>query len=84
MSPWKGWGIDLQSIECDGTKHAVEIRGKQRIENLSEAVIVQRRSSQAILEQGEQPAFLQACPHLVEGMMAIENRQEQCLHSMAT
>jgi hypothetical protein len=52
------------------------MRGKQRIENLSEAVIVQRCASQAILEQGEHPALLQAGPHLIEGMMAIENRQE--------
>jgi hypothetical protein len=60
------------------------MRGKQRIENLAEAVIVQRRSFEAILEQGEHPALLQACPHLIEGMMAIENRQEQGLHSTAT
>jgi hypothetical protein len=41
MEPWGREGIHLKGVECDGTKHAVEIGGKQRIENLSEAVIVQ-------------------------------------------
>jgi hypothetical protein len=84
MEPGGREGIDLQSIEDNGTKDAVELRGKQRLENLAEAVIVQRRSSQAILEQGEQPAFFQACPHLIEGMMPIENRQEQRFYTTAT
>src|SRR5215831_12674480 len=47
-------------------------------------LIVQRRSSQAILEQGEHPALLQACPHLIKGMMPIENRQEQRFYTTAT
>ena len=45
MEPRSREGIDLQSVEGDGTKDAVELRGNQRIENLAEAVIVQRRSS---------------------------------------
>src|SRR5262249_55961489 len=77
MEPGGREGIDLQGVEGDGTKDAVELRSKQRLENLAEAVIVQRRSSQAILEQGEHPALLQARPHLIEGMMPIENCQEQ-------
>src|SRR4029450_4016541 len=77
MEPGGREGIDLQGVECDSPKDAVELRGKQRLENLAEAVIVQRRSSQAILEPGEHSALLQTCPHLIKGMMAIENRQEQ-------
>jgi hypothetical protein len=84
MEPGCREGINVQGVEGDGPKDAVEMRGKQRLENLAEAVIVQRRSSQAILEQGEHPALLQACPHLIEGMMAIENGQEQGLYSTAT
>ena len=41
MQPWCREGIDLQGVEGDGTKDAGEMRGKQRIENLSEAVIGQ-------------------------------------------
>src|SRR6516164_10494311 len=84
MEPGGREGIDLQGVEGDGTKDTVKLRGKQRLENLAEAVIVQRRSPQAILEQGEHPALLQTCPHLIQGMMPIENRQEQGLHSTAT
>src|SRR5262249_21191450 len=84
MEPGGREGIDLQGVEGDSPKDAVELRGKERIENLAEAVIVQRGSAQAILEQGEYPALLQTCPHLIQGMMPIENRQEQGLHATAT
>src|SRR5215831_1416538 len=84
MEPGGREGIDLQGVEGDSTKDAVELCGKQRLKKLAEAVIVQRRSSQAILEQGEHPALLQTYPHLIKGMMPIENRQEQGLHATAT
>jgi hypothetical protein len=84
MEPGGRDSIDLQGIECDGAKDTSELRGKQRIENLTEAVIVQRGSFQAILEQGEHPTFLQTCPHFIEGMMAIENREKQSLDPTAT
>jgi hypothetical protein len=45
MKPGGRDGIDPQGMECNSPEHAVEICDKQRIENLSEAVIVQRRSS---------------------------------------
>src|SRR5262249_28020924 len=76
MEPGGREGIDVQGVEGDGPKHAVEIRAKQRLEHLAEAVIVQRHSSEAILEDGEHPALLQACPHLIKGMMAIKNGEE--------
>ena len=84
MEPGGREGIDGQGVEGDGPKHAVEICAKQRLEKLAEAVSVQRHASQAILEQGEHPALLQACPHLIEGMRAIENSEEQGLHATAT
>jgi hypothetical protein len=34
MQPWGRERIDLQGVECDRTKHAVEMRGKQCIEDL--------------------------------------------------
>jgi len=76
MEPGGREGIDLQGVEGDSTTDAVELCGTQRLKKLAEAVIVQRRSSQAILEQGEHPALLQTCPHLIQGLMPIENRQE--------
>src|SRR5215813_1785987 len=83
MEPGGREGRDLQGVEGDSTKDAVERRGKPRSEHLAEAVIVPRRSSQAIREPGEHPALLQTCPHLIQGMMPIENRQEQGLHATA-
>jgi hypothetical protein len=84
MEPWGREGIDLQGVECDSPKHAVEMRGKQRIENLPQPVIMERGAFEARLEQGYHPTLLQTCPHLIESMMAIENRQEQGLYSTAT
>src|SRR5262249_5643790 len=76
MEPGGRESIDLQGVEGDSTKDAVELRGKQRLENLAEAAKLHGRSTQAILEQGKHPALLQTCPHLIQGMMPIENRQE--------
>jgi len=84
LEPGGREGIDLQGVEGDGTKDAVALRGTQRLEHRAEAVIVQRRSSQTILEHGEHSALLSACPHLIEGMMASENRQEQRFYATAT
>jgi hypothetical protein len=77
-------GIDLQGVEGDSTKHAVEIGGKQGLEDLPQSIIMERGACEAGLEQGYHPTLLQACPYLIEGMMAIENRQEQGLDSTAT
>ncbi len=44
MEPRSRDSIDVQGVEGDGTKDAIELCGKQRLENLPEAVIVQRRS----------------------------------------
>src|SRR5215467_7548158 len=45
---------------------------------------MERGACEAGLEQGDHATLLQACPHLIESMMAIENRQEQGLHATAT
>jgi hypothetical protein len=80
-----GWdGIDFQGIERDRTNHTVEICGKQRIKELPQPVIMERGARQARLKSGEHPTFLQSCPSLIEGMMAIEHRQEQGFYATAT
>jgi hypothetical protein len=40
MEPRGRESIDVQGVEGDGTKDAIELCGKQRLENLAEAVIV--------------------------------------------
>ena len=52
MKPRGREGIDLQGVECDRPKHAVEMRGKQRIEDLPQPVIMERDAFEAGLEQG--------------------------------
>jgi hypothetical protein len=42
----------LQGVEGDRPKHAVEMRGKQRLEHLPQAVIMERGACEAGLEQG--------------------------------
>jgi hypothetical protein len=52
MQPRGRKGIDLQGIERDSPKHAVEMRGKPRIEDLPQPVIMERGTLEAGLEQG--------------------------------
>jgi hypothetical protein len=67
-------GIDRQGLQRDSTKHTVQIRRKQPIEDLPQPVIMAGGSRQARLEYGSHPTFLQTCPHLVAGMRAIKKR----------
>jgi hypothetical protein len=50
MKPRGQDGIDLQGIERDRTKHPVQMRRKQRFEDLPQPVIMERGSRQARLE----------------------------------
>ena len=50
MEPGGRDGLDLQGVECDSPTHAVEMRGKERIEHLAEAGMMPRSSSEALLE----------------------------------
>ena len=52
MEPGGRNGIDLQGVECDRPKHAVEIGRKQRVEDLPQPVIMEREAFEAGLEQG--------------------------------
>ena len=52
MEPGGRDGIHFQGMERDRTKHAVEIRGKQGIEDMPQPVIMERGARQAGLEQG--------------------------------
>jgi hypothetical protein len=76
MKPGGREGIDFQGIKCNSPKQAVEIGGKQGIEDLPQPVIMERGACEARLEQGEHPTLLQTCPYFIEGVMAIKNRQE--------
>jgi hypothetical protein len=73
MEPGGRAGRDLQSVEGDRPKHAVEMGGKERVEDLPEPVIMERGALEAGLKQGEPPTFLQTCPHLIAPISAERN-----------
>ena len=52
------------------------MRSKQCLENLPQPGVMERGALEAGLEQGSHATGLQACPHLRERMMAIENGEE--------
>jgi len=52
MKPRGREGIDLQGVEGDSPKYAVEMCGTQRIENLPQPIIMERSACEAGLEQG--------------------------------
>src|SRR5437899_12874193 len=84
MEPGGREGIDLQGVEGDRLKHAIEIHGNQRVEDLPQPVIMERAALEPGLEEGYRPTVRQAGPHVREGMMAIKTRQEQGRDSTAT
>jgi len=77
MQPRRREGIDLQGLECDGAIDLVEIRGKQGLEDVPETVIIERGTCQPRLQQRQHPPFFQPSPHLIEGMMSIQNGEHQ-------
>src|ERR1043166_4989480 len=58
MEPGGCQGIDLQGVKRDRTKHAVEMRGKERLQDLPQPVIMERGSREAGLEQGDHATLL--------------------------
>jgi hypothetical protein len=76
--------IDLQRFEGDHTKHLVEIGGKQRIEDVPQAVIMERSPGEPRLQQRYHPALFQPFAHLVESMMPVQNREDQGFDPAAT
>src|SRR5215510_14062654 len=50
MQPWGRESIDLQGVERDRTKHAVELRSKQGLQDLPQPIIMERGSREAGLE----------------------------------
>jgi hypothetical protein len=77
MQPWGGNGIDLQGCASHGAIHRVEIGRKQCLEDMAQAVIMERGACESRLQQRHHPPLFQPLPHLVEGMMPIQNREHQ-------
>jgi hypothetical protein len=74
LPPGWGNGRDLQGLERDRTEPLVEIGRTQRIEDGSQTVILQRSARESRLQQRHHAPLVQPFPHLVEGMMPIQQR----------
>jgi hypothetical protein len=77
MQPGRRDGIDFQGFQGDRTKHLVEIGRTQRIKDMPQAVIIEGGPREPRLQQRHHPALFQPLPHLIEGMMPIQNGQHQ-------
>src|SRR5215475_7674535 len=77
MQPWCGNGIDLQCVESNGAIHLVEIGRKQRLEDVAQAIIIEGGACESRLQPRQHPPLFQPLPYLVEGMMPIQNREDQ-------
>jgi hypothetical protein len=77
MHPGRRYGIRFKRLERHGAQDLIEIGTKQRIENLSLACIMDRERLQAGLQQRQHSPFVQAPSHRIEGVMPIENGQDQ-------
>src|SRR5262249_34980368 len=65
MEPGGRDGVDLQRFEGDGAKDLVEIGSKQRIEDVTQPVIMKRGPCEPWLKPGEHAALFQPLPHLI-------------------
>src|SRR4029453_13337984 len=84
MPPGCGDGVDLQRLEGNRTKHLVEIGRKKRIEHLPQAVIVECSTREPRLQQCQHAPLFEALPHLGEGVMTIENSEDQSFDPTTT
>ena len=76
--------IDLERPQGHSAKHPIEVCGKQGIEDLAQPIVMQGSAFQPRLEEREHPTLLQPGAHLIEGMMPVQNRQNQSFHAPAT
>lgn len=66
--------IDLKRWER--AEHLSKIGGKQGIHDMPQAVIMERGPGSPWLQQLSQAALCQPLPHLLEGMMAVQHRED--------
>jgi hypothetical protein len=76
MHPGGQDGIHLQRFEGDSALHLVKIGRKQRLEDVSQPIIIERGPREPRLQQRHHATFFQPFPHLLEGMIAIQNRED--------
>ena len=77
MHPGGREGIHFQRFEDDGAIHLVKIGRKQCLEDVSQPIIIERGPCEARLQQRHHATCFQPFPHLIESMIAIQNREDQ-------
>ena len=84
MEPGSGDDRDLKRPQGHSTQHLIEVGRTEGIEDLPQAVIIEDDPLQPRMEERQHSTLLSACRYLIEGMMAIQHRQEQRLHPTST
>jgi hypothetical protein len=79
VQPGGRHGMDLERFERDGAKHLMEIGGKQGIQDMPQAVIMERGPGSPWLQQVQHAPLFQPSPHFVEGMIPMQDREAQGL-----
>ena len=77
MHPGGREGIHFQRFEDDGAIHLVKIGRTQCLEDVSQPIIMERGPCEARLQQRHHATCFQPFPHLIESMIAIQNREDQ-------
>lgn len=71
MEPRRGDRIHLERPQGHGAKHAIEVRGKPRIKDLAQSIVMESGTPSARLEERSHPTLLEPGAHLIEGMMPV-------------
>lgn len=77
MHPGGQDAIHLQRFAGDRALHLVKIGRTQRLEDVSQPIIMERGPCEPRLQQRHHAPFCQPFPHLRAGMIAVQNREDQ-------
>jgi hypothetical protein len=84
MQPGRRDGLDLQGSQGDRAKPPIEIGGQQGIEDVPQPRIIECGPREPWLQQRYHPSLFQPSPHLLEGMMPIQNGEHPGFDSTPT
>src|SRR5262249_15927368 len=84
MEPGRRARIDLPGLEGHGATHSIAIGGTQRVQDVPSPVIMESDPREPQLQQRDHAALFEPSPHLIKGMMPIQNGAHQSCDSTPT
>ena len=76
--------LELSSAQSHLPTDCIKIGRTQRVEHLPQACLMHRDPLKPRLQQGQHPPLRKTLAHFVQGMMAIENGQDQRFHTASS